>query len=72
MDPEYVKSMPIKPHDQTSNPVFVDLALGSESNAGLLEKTAQDLREKGWLAIYTRMVSRLKSRTVILKECNCN
>jgi transaldolase len=55
MDPEYVKNMPLKPHDQTSNQLWVDIQLGDASNADLLLKTAKELKDKGWLAIYTRM-----------------
>lgn len=55
MDPEYIKSMPIKPHDQTSNQLWVDIQLGHPSNAELLAQTAKELKDKGWLAIYTRM-----------------
>lgn len=56
MDPEYVKNMPIKPHDQTSNQLWVDIQLGHESNRDLLLQTAKELQAEGWLAIYTRMV----------------
>lgn len=56
MDPEYIKAMPIKPHDQTSNQLWVDIQLGHPSNADLLAQTARELKDKGWLAIYTRMV----------------
>lgn len=56
MDPGYIKSMPIVPHDQTSNQILLDIALSSASNAELLKQTAQDLKEQGWLHIYTRMV----------------
>ncbi|KAH0499799.1 hypothetical protein TgHK011_006965 [Trichoderma gracile] len=55
MDPEYIRSMPIKPHDQTSNQLWVDIQLGHPSNAELLAQTAKELHDKGWLAIYTRM-----------------
>ncbi|UKZ52974.1 hypothetical protein TrVGV298_006760 [Trichoderma virens] len=55
MDPEYIKAMPIKPHDQTSNQLWVDIQLGHPSNAELLVQTANELKDKGWLAIYTRM-----------------
>ncbi|EOO02401.1 putative transaldolase protein [Phaeoacremonium minimum UCRPA7] len=56
MDPEYIKSMqPFKFHDQTSNQLWVDIQLGDESNKDLLAQTAKELKDKGWLAIYTRM-----------------
>ncbi|KAK5994338.1 Transaldolase [Cladobotryum mycophilum] len=55
MDPDYIKSMPIKPHDQTSNQLWVDIQLGHPSNAELLAQTAKELKSEGWLAVYTRM-----------------
>lgn len=57
MDPEYIKSMqPFKFHDQTSNQLWVDIQLGDDSNKDLLLQTAKELKDQGWLAIYTRMV----------------
>lgn len=60
MDREYVKNMPVKPHDQTSNQLWVDIQLEHESNAELLLQTARELKDDdgqggGWLAVYTRM-----------------
>ncbi|KAF6839843.1 transaldolase b [Colletotrichum musicola] len=55
MDPEYIKSMPIVPHDQTSNQLWVDIQLRHPSNRDLLLETAKELKDQGWLAIYTRM-----------------
>ncbi|KAL2204355.1 aldolase [Sarocladium strictum] len=55
MDPEYIKNMPIRPHDQTSNQLWVDIQLGDASNADLLAQTCKELKDAGWLAIYTRM-----------------
>ncbi|KAK1978322.1 hypothetical protein LZ30DRAFT_800514 [Colletotrichum cereale] len=55
MDPEYIKGMPIVPHDQTSNQLWVDIQLGHPSNRDLFQETANELKEEGWLAIYTRM-----------------
>lgn len=56
MDPEYVKNMPIKPHDQTSNQLLVNIELHNASNAELLRQTAKELKTEGWLAVYTRIV----------------
>lgn len=56
MDPKYVKNMPIKPHDQTSNQLWVNIELHRASKAQLLHQTARDLKDKGWLAVYTRVV----------------
>ena len=59
MDPEYIKQMPIVPHDQTSNQLWVDIQLGDESNKAMFQETAKELKDAGWLAIYTRMVGSL-------------
>ncbi|KAJ8123523.1 hypothetical protein ONZ43_g551 [Nemania bipapillata] len=56
MDPEYIKNMPIKPHDQTSNQLWVNTELHRASNAELLRQTAKELKDKGWLVVYTRAV----------------
>lgn len=56
MDPEYIKGMPIVPHDQTSNQLWVDIQLGHPSNQELFRQVATELKDEGWLAIYTRMV----------------
>lgn len=56
MDTEFIRNLPFKPHDQTSNQLWVDIELGQESNRELLLQTARELKDQGWLAIYTRMV----------------
>ncbi|KAG7418268.1 hypothetical protein ACKAV7_002927 [Fusarium commune] len=55
MAPEWIKSMPFKFHDQTSNQLWVDIQLGDDSNKELFEQTTKELKDKGWLSIYTRM-----------------
>lgn len=57
MDPEFLKEMsPFTFHDQTSNQLWVDNQLGLETNRSLFIKVAKELKNEGWLAIYTRMV----------------
>jgi transaldolase len=56
MAPEWIKAMPFKFHDQTSNQLWVDIQLGDDSNKDLFEQTTKELKDQGWLAIYTRMV----------------
>ena len=57
MDPTFIRSLPFKPHDQTSNQLWQGIQLSHASNAELLKETAKELAGKGWLAVYTRMVS---------------
>ena len=56
MDPDYIKSMSIKPHDQTSNQLWLHIQLNHTTNKEALENVAKQLRNKGWLAIYARIV----------------
>ncbi|KKY16855.1 putative transaldolase [Phaeomoniella chlamydospora] len=55
MDPEYTKSMPIKPWDQTSNQLWVDIQMNHPDNQEMFSKTVKEYKDKGWLAIYTRV-----------------
>ncbi|KAI6397312.1 hypothetical protein MCOR20_009600 [Pyricularia oryzae] len=55
MDADYIRSMPIKPHDQTSNQAFVDVALAQESNKDLVVQVATEMKGSDWLAVYTRI-----------------
>ncbi|KAJ3557846.1 hypothetical protein NPX13_g9843 [Xylaria arbuscula] len=54
MDPEYIKNMAVKPHDQTSNQLWVNIELHRPNNAQLLRQVAKELKGEGWLAVYTR------------------
>jgi hypothetical protein len=56
MDPEYAKNMAVVPHDLTSNQILVDSQMRQGCNKDLLFQTARELKDQGWLAIYTRMV----------------
>lgn len=51
------KRLGVFPHDSTSNQLWVDSELHSEANAELLRETAKELKDQGWLHIYTRVVS---------------
>lgn len=56
MDPVYIQSMSIRPHDQTSNPSWLSIQLQDSSNEVLLANTAKELLGEEWVTIYTRMV----------------
>ena len=66
MDPEYIQAMlpKIRFHDQTSNQLWVDIQLGHESNAELLRQTVAELKDAGWLAIYTRMAVQMCKKNI--------
>ncbi|TLS21562.1 uncharacterized protein PpBr36_10291 [Pyricularia pennisetigena] len=55
MDADFIRSMPVKPHDQTSNQAFVDVSLALESNRDLIVQVATEMKGSDWLAIYTRI-----------------
>jgi transaldolase len=56
MDPAYTLSMPIKPHDMTSNQGWVHEQMCNPVNEELFKSVVKEYKDKGWLAIYTRMV----------------
>lgn len=57
MDPEYSKSLPIVPHDMTSNQLWVHEQMCNPDNEQLFLDVVKECKSQGWLAIYTRMVS---------------
>ncbi|KAI0179708.1 transaldolase [Hypoxylon sp. FL1284] len=73
MDPEYIKSMlpKIRFHDRTSNQLWADVQLGHESNADLLREVTKELRDQGWLAIYTRMAVLMCRKNVDMIQGRC-
>ncbi|KIW34121.1 uncharacterized protein PV07_00917 [Cladophialophora immunda] len=63
---ECIKSLPVSPFDQTSNPYLLGLQIGHESNRDLLHSVAQELHAEGWVAIYTRMATTILERNLSL------
>lgn len=55
MDPGFTKSLPIVPHDMTSNQLFVHAQMCHPDNEQLFMDVVREYKDKGWLAIYTRM-----------------
>ena len=64
MDPSYTLSMPIVPHDMTSNQGWVHEQMCNPINDELFKSVVKEYKDKGWLAIYTRMVCRSLKRPV--------
>lgn len=56
MDPAYTLSLPIVPHDMTSNQGWVHEQMCNPINEELFKSVVKEYKDKGWLAIYTRMV----------------
>lgn len=57
MDPTFTKSLPIVPHDMTSNQLWVNEQMNHPDNQELFLNAVKEYKDEGWLAIYTRVVS---------------
>lgn len=55
MDPTYSKNMQIKPNDMTSNNLWVNIQMSHPDNKEFFERTVEELKSQGWLAIYNRI-----------------
>ncbi|KAJ5098126.1 hypothetical protein N7532_005127 [Penicillium argentinense] len=55
MDPAYTLSMPIVPHDMTSNQGWVHEQMCNPVNEELFKSVVKEYKDQGWLAIYTHM-----------------
>ncbi|CAN8104137.1 unnamed protein product [Discula destructiva] len=68
VDAKYIQAMPqrlgLKPHDSTSNQLWVDTELYNDANTDLVVETARSLKDKGWLHIYTRVSVLLCKRNI--------
>lgn len=56
MDPAFTLSLPIVPHDMTSNQGWVHEQMCHPDNEELFKQVVKEYKDQGWLAIYTRMV----------------
>jgi transaldolase len=56
MDPAFTKSLPIVPHDMTSNQLWVDIQMDHPDNTELVRTAVREYKDEGWLAVYTRIV----------------
>jgi transaldolase len=56
MDPTFIKSLPRKPHDKTSNQLRMGIQLAHTSNTKLLKSTAKEFKATRGLALYSKMV----------------
>lgn len=56
MDPTFAKSLPFKPHNQTSNQLLVNEQMSIPENKELFLKAVKERKDQGWEAILTRIV----------------
>ncbi|BCS26328.1 uncharacterized protein APUU_51039S [Aspergillus puulaauensis] len=66
MDPDFIKSLPIVPHDMTSNQIHVHGRMSDPSNRQLLLDVAQEYKDRDWLAVYTRAAVLLCKKNIDL------
>ncbi|KAH8896622.1 putative transaldolase [Thozetella sp. PMI_491] len=59
LDPVFIKSLPIKCHDQTSNQRIVHDAIVAPENAHILEATVKDFKGQPWDDIYVNTLARI-------------
>ncbi len=57
MDSDFVRSLPITPHDMTSNPRFVYDALIDPRNKEIVEGAVKEMKGKSWEEVYAVCVS---------------
>ncbi|KAL1962108.1 hypothetical protein VTN77DRAFT_575 [Rasamsonia byssochlamydoides] len=55
MDPTFTKSLPIVPHDMTSNQLWVHEQMCHPDNEQLFADAVKECKNQGWLAAYTRI-----------------
>lgn len=62
MDPTFAKSLPFKPHNQTSNQLLVNEQMSIPENKELFLKAVKERKDQGWEAVLTRIVRVPSSR----------
>ncbi|KAH7034675.1 putative transaldolase [Microdochium trichocladiopsis] len=64
LDYDFIQSLPIIPHDQTSNPFWLHMQMSDPKNAGVVKKVARELQDEGFLAVYTRLAVLFSSQNL--------
>jgi transaldolase len=57
LEADYIASLPITPHDVTSNPRFVHDQIADPSNKELVDQVVKELKDAPWEEIYAVIVS---------------
>lgn len=57
LDPAFIKTLPIKCHDQTSNQRIVHEAIVAPENAHIVEAVVKEFKGQAWEEIYVNSVS---------------
>jgi hypothetical protein len=62
LDSAFIASLPIRPHDVTSNPGFLHEQIANPANLKLMEDLVTELKGASWVDVYTRAVSFRRQR----------
>ncbi|GFZ48393.1 hypothetical protein JCM24511_06141 [Saitozyma sp. JCM 24511] len=62
LDADFVASLPITPHDMTSNPRFIQEQLGSPANRPMVVEVVKSMPGRVWDEIYPVIVAKLAAR----------
>lgn len=57
MDPTFAKSLPFKPHNQTSNQLLVNEQMSVPENKEMFLQAVKEYKDQGWSAVLDRIVS---------------
>lgn len=60
LDPVFIKSLPIKCHDQTSNQRIVHDAIVAPENLHIVESAVKELKGRSWDEVYVTSVCTYK------------
>lgn len=71
MNADFIRSLPIKCHDMTSNQRFVHEALTAEHNKEIVEGAVKELKGKSWEEVYAVCVSLLSSSASLCSPRGC-
>ncbi|KAL4764912.1 uncharacterized protein BDW70DRAFT_129065 [Aspergillus foveolatus] len=66
MDPDFIKSLPITPHDMTSNQIHVHGQMSEPKNRQLLLDVAREYKDRSWVDVYTRVAVLLCKKNINL------
>jgi len=64
MDPTFAKSLPFKPHNQTSNQLLVNEQMSIPENKQLFLQAVKEYKDQGWEAVLTRISALLCAENI--------
>ncbi|RSH93055.1 hypothetical protein EHS25_007408 [Saitozyma podzolica] len=64
LEVDYITSLPITPHDVTSNPRFVHDQLADTNNKEMVEQVVKELKDAPWEEIYAVITSKFGARVI--------